>query len=151
MSTQEKDGKWSQNMWLGSAPCWSGLQMDEVALPISLVDQYQCLFNMDPDRMKRYWPHIQKAISFLIINGPSTQQDRWEQESGLSSFTLAAEITGLLGAASLAETNNEPGIAKYCRETADFWNEQKENWTYITDTPFSKESGVDGYYMRINP
>lgn len=151
MSTQEKDGKWSQNMWLGGAPCWSGLQMDEVALPISLVNQYQCLFDMDPDRMKRYWPHIKKAISFLIINGPSTQQDRWEEESGLSSFTLAAEITGLLGAASVAETNNEPAIAKYCLETADFWNEQIENWTYITDTPFSKESGVDGYYMRINP
>ena len=45
----------------------------------------------------------------------------------------------------------EHDIAKYCRDTADFWNEQIENWTYITDTPVSKEGGVEGYYMRINP
>ncbi len=151
MSTQQEDGKWSQNMWLDGVPGWTGLQMDEIALPISLVDLYQCDFNLDPDKLKRYWPIIRKAISVLVINGPYTQQDRWEEESGLSSFTLATEITALLGAAHLAEINNEPGIAQYCRETADYWNEQIEEWTYITDTPLSKEAGVEGYYMRINP
>ena len=151
MSTQEEDGKWSQNMWLDGVPCWTGLQMDEIALPISVIDQYQCQYNMDPGKLKRYWQGIKKAISVLVVNGPSTQQDRWEEEAGLSSFTLATEITALLGAASLAETNHEPDIAVYCRETADYWNEQIENWTYITDTPLSKEAGVEGYYMRINP
>lgn len=151
MSTQEKDGKWRQNMWLDGVPSWTGLQMDEIALPISLVDLYQCNYNLDPGKLKRYWPVIKKAISVLVVNGPSTQQDRWEEESGLSSFTLATEITGLLGAAHLAEINNEPGIAQYCRETADYWNENIEEWTYITDTPLSKEAGVEGYYMRINP
>ena len=151
MSTQEKDGKWSQNMWLDGVPSWTGLQMDEIALPISVVDQYQCQYDMDPAKLKRYWTGIKKAISVLVVNGPSTQQDRWEEESGLSSFTLATEITALLGAASLAEANNEQDIAEYCRQTADYWNGQIENWTYITDTPLSKEAGVEGYYMRINP
>ncbi|MEP7081007.1 MAG: glycoside hydrolase family 15 protein, partial [Ginsengibacter sp.] len=151
MSTQEKDGKWSQNYWLNGRPKWSGLQMDEIALPISLVDMYHANYGLEPDKMKRYWLGIKKAISVLITNGPSTGQDRWEEESGLTAFTLAAQITGLLGAAHLAEINNEPVIAQYCLETADYWNEQIENWTYITDTPFSKKAGVDGYYMRINP
>lgn len=151
MSTQEKDGKWSQNMWLDGVPNWTGLQMDEIALPISVIDQYQCEYFVEPGKLKRYWRGIKKAISVLITNGPSTQQDRWEEESGLSSFTLATEITALLGAASLANANNEPEIAKYCEETADYWNEQIEKWTYITDTPLSREAGVDGYYMRINP
>jgi glucoamylase len=151
MSTQEADGKWSQNMWLEGIPWWTGIQMDEIALPILLVEQCERKYNLSPDRLKRYWPGIKKAISFLVINGPSTQQDRWEEESGLSSFTLAAEITGLLSAAYLADLNDEPDIAQFCREVADFWNEQIENWTYVTDTPFSKEAGIDGYYMRINP
>lgn len=151
MSTQEEDGKWSQNYWLNGRPKWTGLQLDEIALPISLVDMYQDNYGLEPDKMKRYWLLIKKAISVLIINGPSSQQDRWEEESGLTAFTLATEITGLLGAANLAEINNEPGIAQYCLETADYWNEQIENWTYITDTPLSKKVGVDGYYMRINP
>ncbi len=151
MSTQQDDGMWSQNMWLEGIPCWSGIQMDEVALPISLIDKCYHNNTLDEPRLKRYWPGIKKAISFIIINGPSTQQDRWEEESGLTAFTLAAEINGLLSAAHLAEINNESEMADYCRETADFWNEQIENWTYVTDTPLSKESGVEGYYMRINP
>ena len=151
MSIQEADGKWSQNSWLNGRPKWTGLQMDEIALPISLVDMYDANYSLEGDKMKRYWHGIKKAISVLIKNGPSTGQDRWEEESGLTAFTLAAEITGLLGAAHLAETNNEPTIAQYCLETADYWNEQIENWTYITDTPLSKKAGVDGYYMRINP
>jgi glucoamylase len=151
MSIQEEDGKWSQNTWLNGLPKWTGLQMDEIALPISLVDMYNENYGLEPDKMKRYWLGIKKAISVLIVNGPSTQQDRWEEESGLTAFTLATEITGLLGAANLAEKNKEPGIAKYCYETADYWNEQIENWTYITDTPLSKKAGVEGYYMRINP
>jgi glucoamylase len=32
--TQQQDGHWSQNMWLNGSPYWSGIQMDETALPI---------------------------------------------------------------------------------------------------------------------
>lgn len=151
MATQEDDGKWSQNMWLEGIPHWTGLQMDEIALPMILVDKCHHNKQLDKDRLKRYWPGIKKAISFLIIHGPSTQQDRWEEEAGLTAFTLATEITALLSAAHLAEINDEHDMADYCRSTADFWNEQIEKWTYVTDTPLSNEIGVDGYYMRINP
>lgn len=150
MATQEADGKWSQNMWLGGIPNWTGLQMDEIALPIALVDKCHHNKQIETDRLKRYWPGIKKAISFLVIHGPYTQQDRWEEEPGLTAFTLAAEITGLLSAAHLAEIDEDKEMARYCRETADYWNEQIENWTYVTDTPLSKEVGVDGYYMRTN-
>ena len=94
---------------------------------------------------------VKKAIAFLLLHGPSTKQDRWEEESGLSPFTLAAEIAGLLAAAELADKNNEKAIAVLCREAADYWNESIEEWTYVTDTATCKEVGVDGYYMRINP
>lgn len=151
MSVQENDGKWNQNTWLNGTPHWTGLQLDEIALPISLIDLFHTHYGLEQEKLHKYWCGIKKAIAVLISNGPSSQQDRWEEESGLSTFTLAAAITGLLGAARLAEINNAPEIARYCRETADYWNEQIEAWTYITDTPLSREAGVEGYYMRINP
>ena len=151
MTTQEKDGRWSQNMWLDGGPFWDGIQMDEVALAILLVHTSYQKNYVDEERCKRYWPGVKKALEFLITHGPYSQQDRWEEESGYTPFTLAAEITALLSGAALAEANNEKEIAKYCLETADNWNENIERWTYVTGTSTSEEMGVDGYYMRINP
>ena len=37
-ATQEADGNWAQNLWLDGRPYWSGIQMDETAFPILLVD-----------------------------------------------------------------------------------------------------------------
>jgi glucoamylase len=151
MSIQEADGKWWQNVWLAGHPYWEGIQMDQVALPILLLDQCFRKKMIDHNRMKNYWPMIKKAISFLIINGPSTQQGRWEQQSGLGPYTLATEIAGLLAAANLAEVNDEKKVADYCRETADYWNSEVETWTYVIGSPLAKKVGVDGYYVWMNP
>lgn len=151
MATQEEEGRWSQNMWLEGVPFWKGVQMDQVALAILLVNtSFQQQF-LDKERLKRYWFIVRKAISYLIKNGPSTQQGRWEEESGYTLFTLSAEIAALLAGARLAEANNENEMAAYCRGTADYWNDNIERWTYVTDTAISKEMGVEGYYMCINP
>ena len=151
MSTQKADGSWPQNMWLEGSPHWKGKQMDQTALPIVLVDKCNKDKAMDKDRMDRYWPIIKKAIAYLIKNGPYTQQDRWEEEPGYTPFTLAAEIAGLLAAADLADENKHKELAQYCRETADYWNDNIERWTYVTNTSLAKENGVDGYYIRLNP
>jgi hypothetical protein len=76
------------------------------------------VYGLDID-VKGFWPMVRKAASFLVINGPVTQQDRWEEDPGYSPFTLAAEITGLLAAADLAELNDEATAALYLREIAD--------------------------------
>ncbi|MEO9209543.1 MAG: glycoside hydrolase family 15 protein, partial [Ginsengibacter sp.] len=150
MTTQEKDGRWSQNMWLDGGPYWTGIQMDQIALAILLVNtSYQKKY-VDEERSNRYWPIVKKALCYLIAIGPWTQQDRWEEESGYTLFTISAEIAALLAGAALAEANNEKEIAKYCKETADYWNGNIEKWTYVTGTSLSEKIGVDGYYMRIN-
>ena len=151
MSTQKSDGSWAQNMWLEGTPYWNGIQMDQIALAILLVDSACSQNFLNKERISRYWPVVRKAIIYLIKNGPSTEQDRWEEESGLTPFTLAAEIAALLAGAALAETNGEKEVAQYCRETADYWNANIERWLYVTDTTISKEMGVEGYYIRINP
>ena len=149
--TQEADGYWPQNMWLDGAPYWSGIQMDETAFPILLVDLARREDALDEGDLTRLWPMVRRAASFLVRNGPVTQQDRWEEDAGYSPFTLAAEIAALLVAADLAETNYEPGVAAYLRETADAWNANIERWVYVTGTELAKRVGVEGYYVRIAP
>jgi glucoamylase len=149
--TQEADGHWPQNMWMDGSPYWSGIQMDETAFPILLVDLAHRKGALDDEALVRFWPMVRKAAGFLLANGPVTPQDRWEEDPGYSPFTLAVEIAALLAAADLADMQNDSPAAKLLRETADLWNAHIEAWTYVTDTELAKQVGVEGYYVRIAP
>jgi glucoamylase len=148
---QDADGCWAQNMWLDGRPYWSGVQMDETALPILLAD---LLRRYAPEKfgdVRRWWPMVKRAAGFMLRNGPVTQQDRWEEDAGYSPFTLACEISGLLAAADIAELAGESAKAQYLRETADNWNDNVERWVYALDTDLARQIGVEGYYVRIAP
>jgi glucoamylase len=152
-ATQEDDGHWPQNMWADGRPYWDGVQMDETALPILLVDlaRRQGALQAHDLGGRGFWPMVRRAAAFLVRNGPVTQQDRWEEDGGYTPFTLAAEIAALLAAADLAELAGEPGLAPYLRETADGWNDRLERWLYVSETELAQRIGVDGYYVRIAP
>jgi glucoamylase len=150
MVTQEEDGHWSQNMWLDGAPYWKGVQMDQTSLPVMLVDLIDREMGLTEQERRHFWPMIRKAAGYLVTNGPITEQDRWEENAGYSTFTLAVEIAALLIAADYAEKNNEPQVAAYLRETADAWNSSIERWTYVTGSDLAAFVGVEGYYVRIN-
>ncbi|OGP81865.1 MAG: glucan 1,4-alpha-glucosidase [Deltaproteobacteria bacterium RBG_13_65_10] len=149
--TQEADGHWAQNMWMDGTPYWNGVQMDEAALPILLVDLARREKVLDRTDLERLWPMTRRAAEYIVRNGPVTQQDRWEEDAGYSPFTLAAEIAGLLAAANLAELRGEPEVAAHLRETADAWNAEIERWIYATGTELARKIGVEGYYVRIAP
>jgi glucoamylase len=150
-ATQEADGHWPQNMWLDGRPYWNGLQMDETAFPILLVD----LLRRESPRCfgheRRWWPMVRKAAVFIAINGPVTQQDRWEEDGGYSTFTMAAEISALLIAADMAESLGEARAAEFLRHMADTWNFNIERRTYAVNTDLARQVGVEGYYVRITP
>lgn len=148
--TQEDDGHWTQNMWLDGAPYWFGIQMDQTALPIMLLDLVNRETKLSEVDLKHFWPMIRKAAGFLAMNGPITEQDRWEENAGYSTFTLAVEISALLIAADYAVFNNEPQLAEFLKETADSWNSSLERWTYVTGSDLAKFVGVEGYYVRIS-
>jgi glucoamylase len=150
-TTQEADGHWPQNMWLDGSAYWSGLQMDETAFPILLVDLARREKALSTDELERFWPMIRRAAGFLVRNGPVTPEDRWEEDPGYSPFTLAVEIAALLTAADLAEARGEGDLAVYLRQTADAWNDSVERWTYVTGTDLAKQVGVEGYYVRLAP
>ncbi len=149
--TQEADGHWPQNMWLDGSPYWSGLQMDETAFPILLVDLARREGALTDEDQDRFWPMVYHAAQFVVQHGPVSQQDRWEEDPGYSPFTLAVEIVALLVAAEMTKEQGHKDTADYLRQTADTWNANIERWTYVTGTDLAQETDVDGYYVRIAP
>jgi glucoamylase len=150
MITQEADGHWAQNMWMDGTPYWGGIQMDQTGAPILLLDLASREGTIDIQQVHHFWPMVYKAAKFLVCNGPTTHQCRWEENAGYSPYTLAIQIAALLAAADFADLNNEPEVGTYLRETADLWNSNIEKWTYVTDTDLARRVGVEGYYVRIS-
>jgi glucoamylase len=147
--TQEADGHWSQNMWLDGTPSWQGIQMDETALPVLLVDLAYRKGVLDDNERNGYWPMVRRAAAFLVRNGPASPQDRWEEASGYAPFTVATEVAALVVAAEIAAANGDETIATYLLETADSWNASIERWLYVTGTALAHRHGVAGYYVRV--
>lgn len=148
---QEPDGHWLQNMWLDGSPYWGGIQLDETAFPILLVNMMFHHKAIDKSKMLEFLPMVKKATRFLLKSGPCSQQDRWEENAGYSPFTLAAVISALLAAADMIEMGGDKKPAQYIRETADTWNDNIEAWTYVANTELSKQLDIEGYYVRIAP
>jgi glucoamylase len=149
--TQEPDGHWSQNMWLDGKPYWHGVQMDETALPILLVDLASREGVIDGAGRDALWPMVRRAAVFLARNGPVSPQDRWEEQPGYAPFTVATEIAALLVAADLADAASNTIAARYLRETADAWNASIDRWLYVEGTELAQLHGVEGYYVRVAP
>ncbi|MBN9333823.1 glucan 1,4-alpha-glucosidase [Devosia sp.] len=140
---QLASGHWAQNMWLDGRPYWRGVQMDECAFPILLVDLLHRNDALTGQALARYLPMVRNAAGYIIANGPASRQDRWEEDGGYNPFTLAVEIAALLAAAGLLDDES----STHLRETADCWNEQIENWTFVGDP--DPALGVAGYYARM--
>jgi len=122
-----------------------GIQLDEVGFPIVLASKL-----MEEDAlagMSGVEAMIRRAVRYLAHNGPISAQDRWEENAGISPFTLGIEIVALIAAARFFEDEERD----YCLSLADYWNERIEDWTYYKHGPFAMQYGVDGYYVRIGP
>jgi glucoamylase len=144
IATQKADGSWYQNQWLGGTPYWTGLQLDEVAFPVLLAAQ---MAQRDALQGIAVAAMIQSALSFIATNGPSSPQDRWEENAGINTYTLAACIAALVaGAAFLPQAAQD-----FALTLADFWNSRLEAWTAVHGTTLAKRLSVDGYYIRVAP
>jgi glucoamylase len=146
--TQQKNGGWSQNMWLDGTEHWGAIQMDGMALPILLADKLRrenALDGYDPSIM------VHGATYFLLQHGPISQQGRWEATAGYSVYTVATEIAALLAAADLLEAFGKVANATFLRDTADAWNDTVDELLYVAGTALAKEHDVTGYYMRVTP
>jgi glucoamylase len=144
--SQRPDGGFPQNFWIDGTPYWSGIQLDEVAFPVMLAWQLwkvDALGEFDPYSM------VKAAAAFLIRQGPMTQQERWEENSGYSPSTLAATIAALICAADLAKSRREGDSATFLEDYADFLESHIERWTVTTQGTLVPE--ISRHYIRILP
>lgn len=145
-TSQLDDGSFPQNFWIDGQTYWRGIQLDEVALPIVLVwrmYKLNALESFDPFEMLR------RAAGFLLKMGPVTEQDRWEEASGYSPSTMAAEIAGLICAAQFARIRGHEDSARYLEEYADYLESHIEKW--MCTTMGSLVPGIMKHFIRINP
>jgi glucoamylase len=150
-ATQKSEGGWPQDMQVDGRTHSSGVQLDEAALPILLVNLAHRDGIISDSQLQQYWPMVKRAAAFIIRTGPETGQDRWENTPGLSPYTLATEIAALLIAARMADRFHQREAGTHFRATADLWNDSIEPWTYVSGTPLADRAGVEGYYVRIAP
>ncbi|MGA8233764.1 MAG: glucan 1,4-alpha-glucosidase [Candidatus Acidiferrales bacterium] len=140
---QKPDGSFPQNSWLDGRPYWTALQMDEVSYPMILAWQ---LAKTDPSTWER---HIRPAAEFIAARGPATQEERWEEVSGYSPSTIAAEIAGLVCAADIARHNGANNDAERYLRIADEWAGNLEKWLVTTTGHLGGPLASQGYYIRI--
>lgn len=148
MTTQESKGDWAQCMWEDGRIYWTGMQLDETALPILLADHLRRNHQLG---LIKPFHMVARAAEFIIKKGPITGQDRWEETSGYTPATLAVQIAALLSAADFFEEKGRKKEAQYLRESADWWNESIERWLYVKGTKIAQNLGIEGYYVRACP
>jgi glucoamylase len=144
MATQLADGRWSQNQWLGGRPHWTGTQLDEVAFPVLLASRLSENDALDGIVVQDM---VERALAFVALNGPATDQDRWEETGGMNTFTLAACIAGFVCGAGLLGGEARRDILLL----ADDWNSHIEAWCTGLDADLAARFDVGPYYVRAAP
>ena len=138
-SVQKPDGSFWQNTEVDGTEHWTGQQLDETALPIVLSWWLNRRGATD-------WAHVRTAADYLVANGPDSDQERWENQSGWSPNTIATEIAGLICAADIARRNGDTARAKTYQDTADTFQRNVQAWTATTNGPYSPNP----YYLRLS-
>lgn len=149
IAMQHPDGHWAQNFYPDGRAFWKGIQMDEVGFPILLAAKLreEGALDGDPSTILGVRTMVQNAAAYIARNGPTTPEDRWEEDSGLSVFTLAVLVAALVAAADWLE-----GDAKaQTLSLADDWNARIEDWTYAEGTVLARTHDVLGHYVRLAP
>ena len=144
IATQQADGHWLQNQWLGGKPFWQGIQLDETAFPLLLAAALHARGELGDIQIHDM---VRRAVDFILRQGPATGQDRWEEDAGLNPFTLAVCIAALVEGATFLD-GREREVALML---ADDWNARLEDWTWAAGTALAQRLGVSGYYLRSAP
>jgi len=144
IASQQPDGHWSQNQWLDGKPYWQGTQLDEAGFPVllaALLAERGALGGIEVADM------VQRALGFIARTGPASEQDRWEEDSGVNAFTLAVCIGALVAGAAFLD----PEGREFALALADDWNARIERFTAVRDTALARRLGVGGYHVRVAP
>jgi glucan 1,4-alpha-glucosidase len=139
---QQADGSMPRNSLVNGklAPDSFGTQLDETAYAIMMADQ------LGMTDATLYQNHIKPAANFLIVHGPAFGSERWEEQTGYSPSTIAAEIAGLVAAAHLAQANSDALSAQIFLGAADDYQRSVKAWTVTTNGPLASHP----YFIRLS-
>ncbi len=139
---QLPDGSMPRNSLTNGAlaPDSFGTQLDECSYPLIMA--------LDVGLTGRdfYENHVKPAANFVISRGPAFGPERWEEQSGFSPSTIAAEIAGLLAAARIADRNGDGVSAAVWRGVADEFQRKIKDWTVTSNGSLSPEP----YFIRLS-
>ncbi len=139
---QQADGSMPRNSLLNGkpAPDTGGTQLDETSYPIIMALQAGL------DGSGSLWRnHVRPAADFLVAHGPSFGVERWEEQTGYSPSTIAAEIAGLTAAAVIAKEHGDQARARVYQATADDFQRNIKSWTVTTTGPYAPS-----YFIRLS-
>lgn len=144
---QRPDGSFPQNCWIDGTAYWPGVQLDEIAAPMLLA------WRLYDHRVSLHLfsPHVMmvRAAAYLILHGPVTCQERWEENAGYSPSTLATVIAALAAAAQLARDHGHESSADFILAYADWLVAHLEDWLVTRQGELVAQ--FPRHYIRINP
>ncbi len=145
---QDERGFIPQNTYIDGRTRWGGEQMDNISFPQVMAYQLAERHGIDFSAANYDYENVRRSANYVADNGPESAQERWEEESGYSPSTIAAEIAGLACAASLADDEGRAADALVWLALADDWTANVEAWT-ATETGTDEHTRTP-YYFRVN-
>jgi glucoamylase len=142
LHSQQANGSQPRNSLLDGTKAADAFndQLDESSYPILMALQS----GLGPDNT--LWPHVKLAANFLVSHGPSFGVERWEEQTGYSPSTIAAEIAGLVAAATIANEHGDSASARVWMATADQYQRTIKTWGVTTTGPLSSSP----YFIRLS-
>ena len=139
---QLPDGRLPRNSLLNGkvAPDSGSDQLDETSYPILMA--WQAGLGGDT---ALWTDHVRPAADFLVAHGPTFGVERWEEQTGYSPSTIAAEIAGLTAASAIAGQHNDTTRARLYQATADDFARHIKDWTLTTTGPYGPR-----YFLRLS-
>lgn len=136
---QQRGGLIPKNVDVDGTKSAKEVQLDEIGLPLVLAWQ------LGRDDLRTYREHVRPAAELLLRDGPITEQERWENQSGYSPSTLASLVAGLVCAGDLARRVGDLSAAARYEATADRWRSRIDAWTFTTTGALAPH----GYHLRL--
>lgn len=149
---QQPDGSMPRNSLPNgkTAPDSFGVQLDEVAYPILMartIGLIEPAFTRDE---AFYTDHVKRAADFVVAHGPAFGSERWEEQSGFSPSTIAAQIAGLVAAGAIAQQNGDAAGARVYRATADHYQRNVKGWTLTSTATDAAGKVLPPHFIRLS-
>ena len=149
--TQEAAGNWAQNLWLDGRPYWGGVQMDETAFPILLLDLPRREAAPGSGQVGALVAHGSQRREFHSAEWPGHATGSLGRRRGLFAVHAGGGHFRVPGCSRYRGINGTRRSAVTVRDAADAWNDNSNAGSMPRAAISPQRIGMEGYYVRIAP